>query len=242
MDNRVALLTGIDIPIPEIAITLHQPTIKEIGMIGEKEFFVAAQCLCINKSLYTEDENALSNTTNFQIFMTVVNQEGQEDKKDAVKKLLTILFPSSKSIVFMPSGSLMLNNGTENVIIDENNFEVLQAVFKQVFCLAESGQESFNPGNDAAKKIADKLMRARQKVAQQKAAENGNGSIFAQYLSILSLAEGLSIRELSEYTVYMLYDQIERYMLYTNWDLDIRQRLAGGKPDSSPDNWMKIIH
>jgi len=31
-------------------------------------------------------------------------------------------------------------------------------------------------------------------------------------------------------------------MLYTNWDIDIRSRLAGAKPDSQPDNWMKNIH
>jgi len=42
--------------------------------------------------------------------------------------------------------------------------------------------------------------------------------------------------------MFQLYDLIERYNLYINWDLDIRSRLAGGKPDSRPDNWMKNIH
>jgi hypothetical protein len=37
---------------------------------------------------------------------------------------------------------------------------------------------SFNPGSKRAKEIADKLMKARQKVAQQKAAE-GEGSVIA---------------------------------------------------------------
>ena len=130
----------------------------------------------------------------------------------------------------------MINFNGENIIIDENNFEVFQSVLKDVFCLAESGQETFNPGNEAAKKIADKLMRARQRVAAQKTAENGQGSVFARYLSILSIALHLSMTELKKYTMYMIYDNIERYMLYTNWDLDIKQRLAGGKPDSSPDD------
>ena len=34
-DYRLALMTGMDIPIPECQIALHQPTIKEISMIGE---------------------------------------------------------------------------------------------------------------------------------------------------------------------------------------------------------------
>ena len=37
-------------------------------------------------------------------------------------------------------------------------------------------------------------------------------------------------------------DLVERYMLYLNWDMDIRSRLAGAKPDSQPENWMKNIH
>ena len=30
--------------------------------------------------------------------------------------------------------------------------------------------------------------------------------------------------------------------LYLNWDIDLRSRLAGGKPDRHPDNWMKNLH
>ena len=52
----------------------------------------------------------------------------------------------------------------------------------------------------------------------------------------------MPLSEAMNLTMYQLYDLVERYTLYVNWDLDIRQRLAGGKPDSSPDNWMKIIH
>lgn len=236
MDYRLALLTGTDIAIPELQLALHQPSLEEISMIGELEFFIGAQCLCINKTLYIEDERLLSQTTNFQIFMTIMTEKSQADKRNATERLLSLLFPSSNSIMFLPSGSLMINQGDQNVIIDENNFEVFQAVLKDVFCLAESGQEAFNPGNEAAKKIADKLMRARQRVAAQKTAENGQGSVFARYLSILSIGLHIPMTELKKYTMYMIYDNVERYMLYTNWDLDIRQRLAGGTPDSSPDD------
>ena len=48
MDLSLALATGIDIPIPECQLVVHQPTIKEIGAVGEKEFFTAIQCLCIS--------------------------------------------------------------------------------------------------------------------------------------------------------------------------------------------------
>ena len=239
MDLRLAMMAGSDIPIPECQMTLHQPTIKEISMIGEKDFFVGAQLLCVNKSMYIKDESLLDDTTNFQIFMTVVSDKQSADKKQSVFKVLTLLFPSAK--VIMTPRALMFNFEGANVIIDENNFEILQKVFKEVFCLSASGQEAFNPGNDAAKEIAEKLMRARQRVAAQKG-EN-DASVFSQYLSILTVGlNSMSLQNLLDLTIYQLYDLVERYMLYVNWDLDVRTRLAGGKLDSRPDNWMKIIH
>jgi hypothetical protein len=52
----------------------------------------------------------------------------------------------------------------------------------------------------------------------------------------------MPLSEAMNLTMYQLYDLVERYTLYLNWDLDIRTRLAGGKPDSKPDDWMKNIH
>jgi hypothetical protein len=83
-------------------------------------------------------------------------------------------------------------------------------------------------------------MRGRQRVAAQKG--GSNSSVFSKYLSILSVGLPMSMAELTNLTMFQIYDLMERYSLYTNWDIDIRTRLAGGKPDSQPDNWMKDIH
>ena len=235
MDIRLALMTGIDIPMPECKLIIHQPTIKDISYIGEQNFFVGAQCLCLNKSMY---EDQIKDVTSFQIFMMIIQDERAKDKKENIYQVLTILFPKYK-ILFTPR-SILFNLEGENFIIDEDNFEIFQSYLKQIFCLGQSGQDSFNPGNAAAKAIADKLMKARQRVAAEKNASQG--SVFGQHISVLSIAIGFNIQNLIELTVFQLYDLVERYGLYVNWDLDIRSRLAGGKPDSKPDNWMKNIH
>jgi len=39
--NDLALMTGVDIPIPELQLTLHQPTIKEISLLdSELSYFL----------------------------------------------------------------------------------------------------------------------------------------------------------------------------------------------------------
>ena len=52
----------------------------------------------------------------------------------------------------------------------------------------------------------------------------------------------MSLKDAMDLTVYQLYDLVERYTLYVNWDLDVRTRLAGGDPKDKVDNWMKQIH
>ena len=241
MDTRLILMCGTDYPVPECQLTIHQPRIKEIAMIGEQDFFSGIQCLCLNKSMFVKDESLLQTTNNFQIFMTIMSEKEAADKKVAVQQVCTLLFPSYK-VSFTPR-SMMFSGSSGLITIDENNFEFLQNALGAICCL-KSGpmdQQTFNPGDAKAREIAEKLMRGRQRVAEQKG-EN-NTSIFSQYLSILTVGlHSMSLEETLNLTLYQLYDLVERYTLYTNWDIDIRSRLAGAKPDSKPDDWMKNIH
>ena len=240
MDIRLSLICGIDYPVPECELTIHQPTIKEIAFIGETNFFIGVQCLCLNKTMFIKDESVLSDVSNFQIFMTIMSQKETVDKKYSVQQVLTLFFPQYK-IVFTPRSMLFTGNG-ETKQIDEKNFEILQTAISNICCLKDGpmDQQTFNPANAKAREIAEKIMKGRQKVAEEKG--QTNISIFTQYLSILAVGLQMSIKDIANLTMFQLYDLIERYSLYTNWDIDIRCRLAGGKPDSQPDNWMKNIH
>ena len=236
MDLRLALMSGIDIPVPECQVILHQPTIKEIAFIGNEDFFIGVQTLCLYKSMFVEDKKVLEEINNFQIFMTVMNDKECADKKHDVMQILTLLFPGAQ-ILFTPR-SLIIGSAT----IDANNFEFLQETLRLIFC-SKTGpmdQQAFNPADDKAREIAQKLMRGRQRVAAQKG--ESNSCVFTQYISILTVGLKISPQELLNCTMYQLYDLMERYSLYNAWDLDVRVRLAGGKPDSQPDNWMKNIH
>lgn len=240
-DIRLALMCGTDIPVPEIQATIHQPKIKEIALIGEADFFVAVQCLNIDKNYLRQDKTLLQDTNNFQIFMTIMSEKEARDKKKATQQLLQLLFPNY-SILFTPR-SIMLQGKDSSSIIDENNFEAFQQVLKQIFCVsnANNQQSGFNPANDKAREIAEKLMRGRQKVAELNG--SANASIFSQYLSILTIGvQSMSLQTLMNSTMFQIYDLVERYQLYIGWDIDIRSRLAGAKPDEHPDNWMKNIH
>lgn len=240
MDYRLAMMCGTDLPVPECQLIIHQPRIKEISLLGEQEFFIGAQCLTLNKSMFVQDKEVLENINNFQIFMMVMNEKEAKDKRNATQQVLQLLLPSYK-VLFTPR-TLIFSQEGQNTIIDETNFEFFQEVLKLVFC-AKNGpmdQQSFNPENQKAREIAEKLMRGRARIAAEKG--GSNSSVLSQYLSILTIGTSMQLQNLMDLTMFQLYDLIERYDLFINWDIDLRSRLAGGKPDKHPDNWMKNLH
>lgn len=241
MDTRLALMCGIDYPVPECQLVIHQPKIREIAYIGEEDFFSGIQCLCLNKSMFIKDKTALLDTTNFQIFMMIMAEKEAIDKKKSVQQVCKLFFPNGQT-VFTPRSIMITVGEAQPVMIDDSNFEFLQSAISDICCLKTGPMEqtTFNPANDRAREIAEKLMKGRQKVAAQKG--GANVSIFSQYLSVLTIGLKMPLSEIMELTVYQLYDLIERYGLYTNWDIDIRSRLAGAKADGKPEDWMKSIH
>lgn len=245
-DITLALMTGVDIPLVECQLVLHQPTLREIGMIGEKNFFIGIQCLCIDKNSLIAtgiDLNTIANINNFNLLIELFNQDCE--KKNIVLNVLTILFPCYK-VVITPRSFCFTKEEGEIIVVDEQNFEYLQHILKQVICLSTSGNDSFNPdkNNLKAQEIAAKLNKARQRVAEIKAKEGKSGtSSLSQYISIITVGiNSMSLQDTINLTIFQMYDLVERYGLYINWDLDIRSRLAGGKPDNKADNWMKSIH
>ena len=241
MDLRLALMCGTDIPVPECKISIHQPRIEEIAFIGEESFFSGAQLLCLNKSMFIQDKTLLDTTTNFQIFMMIMSEKTAKQKKEDLKNICSLLFPSY-TVLITPKSLLLTKPGEENIIIDESNFEIIQKAFRLIFCTADGpmDQQTFNPANEKAKQIADKIMAGRKKVAELKG--SNNVSVFSQYLSMLTIGIHISMLDLMKLTMFQLYDLVERFMLWTNWDIDLRSRLAGGKPNEHPENWMKNIH
>ena len=242
-DLRLALMCGTDIPIPECSLTAHQPKLSEIAFIGETDYFIGMQCLCIDKSMLGDFSQDQGQINNFTVFMTMLAQPEMKDKKKAVIDTLDLIFGNQK-VAFTPRSLIFTANGQNPCTVDETNFEPFQNTLREIFCTKNGpmDQQAFNPKDAKAKEIADKLMRGRQRVAAQQSANEG-GSAFARYISILTIGTNtMNIQDVSNLTMFQLYDLIERYFLHLNWDMDIRTRLAGGDPKSQPEDWMKNLH
>lgn len=246
--NPLMLMTGVDIPFPEIQMAVHQPTILEISYIGELNYFAGLQLLCIDKNTLIlsspEDNSRLGSMSNFQIFMTMMTEQqpGIEDKKAQVIQVFELLFPGYR-VQFTPR-CLFFNNGKgSSFTLDDVTFEKFQEILKPQVSILKGADGGYNPVGRKAQEIANKLMKGKQKVAELKGETRNQGGILSRYVSILTIGlNTMSFQDCLNLTVYQMFDLVERYGLYVSWDLDIKSRLAGGKPDDKPDDWMKNIH
>lgn len=238
-------MAGIDIPIPELQLTIHVPVIKEIALMGETKFFMAVQYLCLDKESLIQDEILLSSLTNFQVLMKVLEQSQDKDKKNAVIMLLTLLFPDYIPVITRNSIILTKQGENQPLLIDDNNFDIFQSVLKEILCvnsLFQGNNVIYNPANDRAKEIAEKLMRGRRKVAEIKSKGN-NESVLTRYISILTIGSNtMSLEDCLNLNMFQIFDLMERYNAFIEWDVDLRVRLAGGKPDKPVESWMRDIH
>ena len=221
--------------------------------MGELNYFSTLQILCFEKNTIIasnpEGASSLSNMTDFQIFMTLINNPDVKERSRIQGNLidvLTILFPGYVPQI-MPNGlGIMLNNPEKkhNLVINDTNFDIFKKSLMEVTDIRNSvgGENSgFNPRSKKAAAIAAKIMRGRARAAADKG-YNGDG-VLGRYVSILTVGlSSMSLADCLNLTTYQLYDLIERYGLYIGWDLDIRSRLAGGSPDNKPDDWMKDLH
>ena len=251
--NKLALLTGVDIPIPELQLTLHQPRIREIAYVGEIEYFMTLQLLCFDKQAIMaanpKGSFALSIMSDFQIFMTLISSLDEEERHtrhEQIINVLTILLPGYTVQILDGNLGIYLNNPVtkHNLMINETNFDILKQAISDFSGVNNStgGQNAgFKPKGAKAARIAAKLLKARARVAQAKG--QSNEGTLGRYVSILTVGlSSMSLDDCLNLTVYQLYDLMERYGLYIGWDLDIKSRLAGGKPDDKPDDWMKDLH
>lgn len=195
------------------------------------------------ESIKFEDEIDLSEVSNFQLFMMVMEDERTLDKKQAVQEVLSLIFPKYK-ISFTPRSLMFYQQEIGMITVDDSNFNALQEIIQIAFCLNRGKEDevkyNVRESDKRAKEIADKLKRGRERVAEIKSKEAGD--FILNYISILSVGLGIPMPQLKDYTLFMLCDQVERFGMYKSWDIDIKSRLAGAKIDHEPPDWMANIH
>jgi len=247
MLNDLTLLSGNDIPIDEIHLLLHQPTIKEIALIGEEAFFSGCELLRFNKeNLNSEDRSRLEGIANFDIIMSIMREKNPSAQKQTVgaQMVLSLLFPTYLIHLNYENMSIDFKQENEEMTfhLNKENYDIFVKVLNEILSLDGGEGTDYNPSGDMARQIADKLRDRQAKLAAAKGNNNQKVAILSRYVSILAVGENKDMNSLLNYTVYQLFDEFKRYQLKLNWDIHLKAQMAGAKDLKDVDDWMEDIH
>lgn len=242
--NNLSLLTGADIPFPEGRLVIHQPTIKEIGFIGENTFFLGCGFLSFSKDILNDrDKSRLEEIDDFNILMSIMMGKNIDinlkENVESAQQVLLLLFPNN-AITF-EAEQIKIGEG----FINKNNFVRFKQILKEMFQLSfknDGVQKEYKPANSAAAAIAEKLKKRHEKLAQLNGTDSYNIQIFGRYMSIISTYQGISYLDLVQYTVFQLYDIFSRIQLKMAYDMAIQAKMAGAKDVKNPEDWMKDLY
>ena len=258
MGNRQHLIiptllldTKTNIPFSSAQVTIYQPSIQEISMIGESDFLVGINALSRDYKSMHKDNSDLSELSNFDILMSILKENSENSKKiaTAIDKVLFLIFPNYK-IGFTP-GSIILqeeiDGQKETHMIDKNTFDEFGQIIFEMFCLAEFNGETageYNPMGDRARALVEKFRKKRELLAQLRKERGENdevASIYGRYMNILAVGEKKDKNMLKHYSVYQLFEEFKRFQLKEAFDYTFQAKMAGATKIKDAKDWMSNI-
>lgn len=243
--NYSSLLLGTDIPLESAQLVIHQPKLKEIGFLGDKDFYAGVFLLDFSKQSFNlQGKEQLKDKTDFELLMLLMNQKDENLKKTQIcaQLVLLLLFPQF-TLKIAPQALLFIKD-KEVHRIDKTNYEQFREIIKQIFCLDQlrgDDKREYNPKGVLASQIAEKIRKGRQKISKLKGESDGDFSVIGRYVSVLAVGLKKDMNSYLNYTVFQLFDEYKRFIAYYQYDLFVRSKLAGGEGMQEPTNWMADI-
>lgn len=213
-------LSGSQVPIKKCGIFVTQPKIKQIAQFGEDDFLMATQLFADTENFIgdvREGNPLLGDRSDFQILMIILHQDSQ--LRDCVDKFFALAFPDY-NVEFSKNSIDFKIEGTEGLkgSVNPFNYESFSQTIKELFQLKGKSESDYNPANDKAKEIAEKLRKGREKANKSSGKSQNVGSLFGTYISILSVGMSMDMNIFYDYTPFQIYDTFNRYWMKVQSD------------------------
>lgn len=265
---KLHILAGTPIPVRSMGTIISQPKIREIAAIGEDKYFTVLSLFQkANREEFkseilkseeerikkenpdlemTEDDKReiefeldITYPSDFSVFIYLLKTF--PDLKSSFESFLYIIFPNLRKIAWVPTLNLTFA-GEGPIDFTEDMFaEVKDIVLSSLnYRTAEEQRAEFNPANNMASEIAEKIKRAKEK-RNTEVSSNSTESPLADMSSILASSSNLSIQEVMDMTYPQLVIQYERSSLLLSFVNQIRASAFGGLDPDDIIDWTKTL-
>jgi len=239
IDLELKLLAGEPIHVDESIGFLKPLTVREIVKEGYTKYLKYLNILTLKKEDLIGEEGKDIDLSLFGIILAIEEEEIIQEMKNAVE-----FFFKEESVVLKDDGILLINEGENQKIIYDGNFDKFSEVIKFQNSLKKVNGESVEvEATEKAKEIKEKLSKSREQIAMIKQSENdeNNELDFTDILSsVSSMSNSINKLNVFDLTVYQLYDEFKRLDLIEQYDISIKSMLAGAK-DVKLKHWSSKI-
>lgn len=235
MIDELQIITGVNIPVPELGLTLRQPKIFEISMLSEQNYFIALQLFRMSKENLKVNREEV---TDWSIFQEALTQklEGVDNPRMLISNFLQLFLIEKMTL------------GPRSIILDGadgiKNIEPEQfSLFRKYICeiggesLLVPAEEQFRPKNKRAAEIAEKMKKARKRLAAQNPKPKNNKGFLSKYVRGVATVTANSLEQVNNMTILQLNNLMHQYFAWESYDLEVRSRLAGAKGDDKLVHW-----
>lgn len=220
---KLKLLAGLPFNIDNICI-LKPLTLLEIASVGYDKYNLYLSNLVADVSDFKIPNIDLTQYSYWDILISNMYHADEEYSNMILNAMKLFL---KEDIFFARCTCLFyIRNNKQYKIIDKNIFELIRNNLKIQNCVDKNDNEEFKPANSKAEEIRQKILKGRQKI-------NGSNNIsFEDLVSTLAAnGNGLNISNIWNLTIYQFNNQFARMQMIEDYDINIRQLLAGAKKE-----------
>jgi hypothetical protein len=232
--DELQLITGIDIPVAELGLTLRQPKIKDIAILGESNYFLALSIFKMSKDKIK--------ITNPEITSWVIFNESLSQQIEGVNvRLLILNFLQLFCLEKINIGprSLMISKPDGIINIEPQQFDDFQGLILEIggASLFTIPEEEFKPRNKRAADIAEKMKKSRARLAALQPKSNSKGFL-TTYIRSVATVTANSLEQVCNMTLLQLNNIMQTFRAWESYDLEVKNRLAGAKVEGNLEHWM----
>lgn len=234
-DKKARSLCGL--PIPVAGIDIHPLKLVDVLTIGENLYHYYLTTIVMLKKMMEIQSNLtaeeLVEIDEFALLLYLAQHHPSfiQEIKRAIEYFLKpnrqIIFDVEKAKIFVYE----IEEG-ERILVgyfDKNSYDEFIGVIKHQNHVGVDETEDERPADEATRILLEQRKKAREAVAKAKG-EQGEKLSLADYISIIN-AKSLNVKaDFLNVTVYSFYNYLERLMIIENYDVTLRQILAGVDP------------
>lgn len=235
-------LAGLPIPFydnsvkePILIGSLYPITLREIAEIGERTYNKHLNAITFDIEDIEKikgDEGEEITLTPYEILLVnIFYTDVEVNFHKTIIDALTFFFKEKPT--FDERGFFYFGNMSEGRLIHKENFDELRNLLKEQNCLLSKKEKEdiYNPANERAKKIAEKLNKARKKITELKKKKEEKSETSLTLFDLVSIlasnGNNLNITNIWDLTMYQFNDQFNRMKMLDEYEVNVQALLHG---------------